>query len=662
MRSDALAPLVSVLMPAHAHAHFICRAVESLRAQTLTHWELIVVDDGSPDDTRGALGPYLGDPRIRYERLSRNVGLGAALNCAMDLAHGQLIAYLPSDDVLYAAHLRSLQACLEAHPEAVLAFSGVRHHYNRSANGIIDGYPLQLVQTMHRRTTQRWAERDEVVTDDLAHMLWDRLQPAGTFVGTGQVTCEWVDHPDQLHKLLREPEGGINLYRQRYGLRQPLRFHSTVGNRIDEVAQYARYRGRPDTPPCADGLKILLVGELAYNADRVLALEEMGHRLYGLWMRRPYWYNTVGPLPFGHVQDIPFERWRESVRRLQPDVIYALLNWQAVPFAYEVMRANPGVPFVWHFKEGPFICLEKGTWQELVQLYRLSDGRIYSSPEMRDWFETVVPGLDGPAIVLDGDLPKRDWFRARRSPRLSAADDALHTVVPGRPIGLHPGTVAKLGRQGIHLHFYGDFTHGQWREWIAKAQTLAGDFLHLHAHVDQNRWVEELSQYDAGWLHFFRSENQGELRRASWDDLNYPARLATLAAAGLPLIQQDNDGSIVATQSLAHALDIGLFVRDMADLGDQLRDTTRLDSLRHNAWRHRDTFTFDYHAPNLVSFFREVIALRRSAAARNRGRVVALAPGPATIVAGPAPRHLPVASAGSSISLGFPAPSAPENP
>jgi glycosyltransferase involved in cell wall biosynthesis len=112
MRSDALAPLVSVLMPAHAHAHFICRAVESLRAQTLTHWELIVVDDGSPDDTRGALGPYLGDPRIRYERLSRNVGLGAALNCAMDLAHGQLIAYLPSDDVLYAAHLRSLQACL----------------------------------------------------------------------------------------------------------------------------------------------------------------------------------------------------------------------------------------------------------------------------------------------------------------------------------------------------------------------------------------------------------------------------------------------------------------------------------------------------------------------------------------------------------------------
>lgn len=86
---------------------------------------------------------------------------------------------------------------------------------------------------------------------------------------------------------------------------QPLRYHSTVGNFTDEVAQYACFRDRPDTPPAADGLRILLVGELAYNADRVLALEERGHRLYGLWMRDPSWYTTVGPLPFGHVEDLP---------------------------------------------------------------------------------------------------------------------------------------------------------------------------------------------------------------------------------------------------------------------------------------------------------------------------------------------------------------------
>ena len=601
---------VSVLMPAYNHAHFIRRALDSLRAQTLAGWELILVDDGSTDATRTVIAPYLDDLRVRYTRLDRNRGLGVALNQALDGATAPLIAYLPADDVYYAEHLASLVAALDGHPAAVAAYSGVRHHYNRSAEGAIPGYPLQLVQVLHRRTPDRWVEREEVVTDDLDHMYWTALRAHGDFVPTGRLTCEWVDHPAQLHKVIQEPVGGINLYRQRYQVPHPLRFHSTAGNRIDEVGRYQRYRDRPDTPRATDGLKILLVGELAYNADRVLALEERGHKLYGLWMPDPYWYNTVGPLPFGHVEDLPLDDWRAAVRRVQPDVIYALLNWQAVPFAHEVLTNNPGVPFVWHFKEGPFICLEKGTWNELIDLYTRADGRIYSSPEMGDWFETVVPGIGnlGPSLVLDGDLPKRDWFTAPPSPRLSDADGQLHTVVPGRPIGLHPHTVGELAAEGVHLHFYGDFTHGQWKAWIEKARGIAPAHLHLHANVDQEDWVTEFSQYDAGWLHFFQSENAGDIRRANWDDLNYPARIATLAVAGLPLLQGDNTGAIVATQTLARERNLGLFFRDMAELGAQLRDRARLDQIRANVWRQCETFTFDHHADRLIAFFREVIA------------------------------------------------------
>jgi hypothetical protein len=306
------------------------------------------------------------------------------------------------------------------------------------------------------------------------------------------------------------------------------------------------------------------------------------------------------------------------VRRIRPDVIYALLNWQAVPFAHQVLRENPGIPFVWHFKEGPFICLEKGTWRELAELHREADGCIYSSPAMQDWFHTAIPGLDGqPALVLDGDLPKREWFTDIRSPRLSERDGQVHTVVPGRPIGLHPHTVGELKQQGIHLHFYGDFTHGQWQEWIEKAGRLAHGYLHLHGQVDQDRWVEEFSRYDAGWLHFFRSENAGELRRASWDDLNYPARLATLAAAGLPVLQRDNAGSIVATQRLARELDIGLLFENMAQLGAQVRDAPRMAQLRDNVWRQRHLFTFDHHAPALVRFLREVAGRARGRRARH---------------------------------------------
>ncbi len=601
---------VSVLMATFNHAPFIRRALDSLFAQSLQEWELLIVDDGSTDNTQSLIAPYLNDPRVHLRRSKQNQGLGAALNWALAEAHAPLIAYLPADDVLYTNHLESLVATLAAAPEAVLAFSGMRHHYNRSVSGQLEGVPLQLVQVMHRRTADRWVERDELVTDDLERMLWGKLRSQGAFVGTGQVSCEWVDHPLQRHKVIQEAAGGgINPYRVRYGIKQPLRFHSSVGNVIDEVERYRHYRERPDTPLAPNGLKILLVGELAYNADRVLALEERGHKLYGLWTPEPAWFNAVGPLPFGHVEDLPRVGWRAAVERIKPDLIYALLNWQTVAFAHEVLINNPRVPFVWHFKEGPFICLEKGLWSQLIDLYTRADGQIYSSPELRDWFETVVPGLtrQAPSLVLDGDLPKRDWFNAPRSPRLSEQDGQLHTVVPGRPIGLHPHTVGELAQQGIHLHFYGDFTQGVWRTWIPKVQQVAEGYLHLHPNVDQDRWTAEFSQYDAGWLHFFQSENQGDLRRANWDDLNYPARIGTLAAAGVPMLQGDNTGAVVATQSLTREYELGLFFRSMEELATQLRDEPRMAKIRESVWQQRDRFTFDYHADDLVGFFRQVL-------------------------------------------------------
>ena len=392
----------------------------------------------------------------------------------------------------------------------------------------------------------------------------------------------------------------------------PLIFRSTVGNLTDEAAQFRAMRERPDTPAAPDGLKVLLTGELAYNADRVLALEERGHTLYGLWTPDPMWFNTVGPLPFGHVTDIAYTDWRDTVRRVQPDVIYALLNWQTVAFAHQILTENPGIPFVWHFKEGPFICLEKNLWSALVDLTTRADGVIFSSPEMRDWFDTAIPG----ATASTPDLHSRRrsaearLVRGRTRPAsVRRRRRGAYHVVPGRPIGLHAATVGELAAAGVHLYFYGDFTQGQWAEWIPRAQAVAHGKLHLHPSVDQRGWLAEFSQYDAGWLHYFPSENAGEVRRANWDDLNYPARIATLAVAGVPLLQCDNADAFVATDRLARAHDLGFFGRLMAEIAAQLHDRPRLNAVRDSVWRQRDWFTFDTHADALVAFFRQVIAL-----------------------------------------------------
>lgn len=121
-------PRVSVLMPTFRQAAFVRRAIESLVAQSLRGWELIVVDDASPDETADLVRPFLVADRFRYLRL--------------DAATADLIAYLPFDDVVYADHLASLVTALDAEPTAALAYAGVRHRYNHFAPGQIDGVAL----------------------------------------------------------------------------------------------------------------------------------------------------------------------------------------------------------------------------------------------------------------------------------------------------------------------------------------------------------------------------------------------------------------------------------------------------------------------------------------------------------------------------------------
>ncbi len=604
---------ISVIMPTYNQAAFFMRAINSLKAQTFTQWELLIINDGSTDNTRLLIDSIEHDERIRTLYLPENRGLGFALNCGLTAARTSLISYLPSDDLYFENHLESLKRCLDENDNAPLAFSGVRFHSHREARGQIPHFPLQLVQVMHRRSSQRWIEREELVTDDLDLLFWKDLKLKGAFQETGHVSCEWVDHPHQHHKAIRENMGGgINPYRMRYGVKNPIRFHSSVGSRNDEAALYKRFRERPDTLLAAGGLKILIVGELAFNPERVLALEERGHRLFGLWMNDPWWLNTVGPLPFGHVTEIDRSNWRSDVRKIKPDIIYALLNWQAVPFVHEVLQANLGIPIVWHIKEGPWLCLQHGTWPLLVDLHTKTDGQIYTSPELKDWFNMVLPeGINhNRTMVLDGDLPKKEWFEGTPTTRLSVADGEFHTVVPGRPIGLHPALLKELPEQKIHLHFYGDLQHGDWGPWVDEARRVAPGYLHLHSHVGPERWLSELSRYDGGWLHFLKSNNNGSLRAAYWDDLNIPCRTTTLMAAGLPLLQYDNAGAVVATQNLVRQHGIGLFCKDMEGLGCQLRQTDQMDAMRLRVNQSRPLFTFDHHADELIAFFHRVISER----------------------------------------------------
>jgi succinoglycan biosynthesis protein ExoO len=107
-------PKVSVIMPTYNAAHFLPRAIESVCAQTLTDWELIVVDDGSTDGTVEVIRDYLTDPRIRFLQNPQNMGPSHARNRALDVATGQWIALLDADDWYEPQRLEKMVGTAEA--------------------------------------------------------------------------------------------------------------------------------------------------------------------------------------------------------------------------------------------------------------------------------------------------------------------------------------------------------------------------------------------------------------------------------------------------------------------------------------------------------------------------------------------------------------------
>jgi hypothetical protein len=464
-----------------------------------------------------------------------------------------------------------------------------------------------MVQVLHRRGHEgelTWPTRAELESDSLEGAHWAGLAELGGLGYGGAISCEWVEHPEQRSKLIASPLGGLSRYRGHYGLGRGewLSWQPTHGQRLDERRRYERFAVARDLP--ADGgLTILLVGELGFNPERMMALEERGHKLAALWVPHPEIWDTAGPLPYGNIEQIPYDRrWAERVRELRPDVIYGLLNWQALTLIDEVLGAGLGVPAVFHFKEGPFICHERGLWPAMTRVLWASAGHVFINAETLAWFKLAMGDIFDPetTMILDGDLPKADWFNDEWSPKLSAQDGQIHTVCPGRPLGIDGPE--ELARNGIHIHFYGEHFQQWFPNWTRSG--VSTGHLHLHPAVGNEQWVRELSQYDAAWLHVFKSDNCGDLRRASWDDLNVPARLGTYAAAGLPWIMRDNRGSTVAMERLAAELGVGVAFRDYADLAAQLRDRDTMARRTANMRAARMGFAFDSHADELVALFR----------------------------------------------------------
>ena len=138
-------PRLTAAIITHNRALYLPRAVESVLAQTYRDFEVVVVDDGSTDDTAAAVEPYLD--RIRYVRREHE-GKAAARNAAVELAQGDLLAFCDSDDCWYPDRIERQLPVLEQRPDA-----GMVHGHIALIDS--DSRPLPKLTAEHRTLLSR---------------------------------------------------------------------------------------------------------------------------------------------------------------------------------------------------------------------------------------------------------------------------------------------------------------------------------------------------------------------------------------------------------------------------------------------------------------------------------------------------------------------------
>lgn len=206
-----MSPLVSILMPVYKTARYLREAMDSMLTQTFTDFELIVLNDCSPDNAEEILDSYT-DPRIVRYKGEKNAGLSNVLNVGIGMARGKYIARMDSDDLSMPERLQIQVDYLEAHSDIDLVSVGMQlfgakeevwlREQDPEKNKIIALFhsPILHASSMWKKDSfEKYGLRfrqEMVPSED--YDLWTRAFVKGLrFVNLRQVLYMYRIHPEQ---------------------------------------------------------------------------------------------------------------------------------------------------------------------------------------------------------------------------------------------------------------------------------------------------------------------------------------------------------------------------------------------------------------------------------------------------------------------------------
>lgn len=213
-------PKVSVLMPVYNGEKYIREAIESILSQSFLDFELIVVDDGSTDNTEIIINSYK-DKRIRYIANSTNLGLAGARNRAIEVSNGEYLAWLDSDDVSIKDRLKKQVKLLDDQKKIGLCGTWVRTiglnpertwKYPNNPDYVralmLFDNPVATSSILMRRSCLEIGKPsfDPQFPPAEDYDLWERVSRRSGITNIPEVLTLYRVHPNQISNIKREKQ------------------------------------------------------------------------------------------------------------------------------------------------------------------------------------------------------------------------------------------------------------------------------------------------------------------------------------------------------------------------------------------------------------------------------------------------------------------------
>lgn len=225
-----MTPTLSILMPVYKTAPFLQEAIDSILSQSFSNFELIVLNDCSPDNAEEILDRY-DDPRIIRYLGTENQGLSNVLNIGLDMAKGKYIARMDSDDISLPERLQTQVDYLESHPDIDLCSCGMKLFGAKDDVWVRESDPEKVKITalffspiLHASSVWRKEsferadlrfKQEMVPAED--YDLWTRALVKGLkLVNLRQVLYKYRIHPDQATTHVKKTSEKSNLVQQNY--------------------------------------------------------------------------------------------------------------------------------------------------------------------------------------------------------------------------------------------------------------------------------------------------------------------------------------------------------------------------------------------------------------------------------------------------------------